>query len=568
MLINEIRLEEKAVNEVNSKVYGDVPLDLLNDPSEVWKAKQKELASIDEYQVKSEVKRTPNMKVIKMRWVLTQKPDRVKARLVCKEFRTTDDTSNFAPTPCLAALRLVLQNACLQRSLFSHSKQCLRVVDISTAFLNAWLPAGSNIYVEPPPDVVGKETVWLLHKALYGLRSAPRAWADHLASILLRLGFSRVDCEPSLYVKGEGSEQVVLLIHVDDVVMTGSATNVTDLTSELEREFAMTVGPLLLRTDDSCTMLGRTIVRTDDGFELRGDDTLITKSVVELGLSTAKHAPTPFSSSSPASSHDDEPLSAEQHASFRVHVGRLLYISADRLDISYSSKTLARSLHSPTVRDWQQMKHVFRYLLGRPVLPLFFNLNKVPRSIDVFTDSDWASCKKTRRSTSGGIVCTNQNILHFWSRTQHTVALSSAEAELGAAVTAAGEGLFLQKLWLALGHPVKVNMHIDSKACIDHLRKLGLGKLKHIQIRSHYLQQLIRDKQIYIFKIAGEQNVSDLLTKSVTSKVLQTLLSSPLINLNVSLFPFLTRKDASVDIVNWTLDNVQEVDTYLRSFLM
>jgi hypothetical protein len=46
------------------------------------------------------------------------------------------------------------------------------------------------------------------------------------------------------------------------------------------------------------------------------------------------------------------------------------------------------------------------------------------------------------------------------------------------------------------------------------------------------------------------------------------LLSSPLINLNVSLFPFLTRKDASVDIVNWTLDNVQEVDTYLRSFLM
>ncbi len=123
-----------AVNEMNSKLYGSVPVDLLNDPSEVWKAKQKELTSIDEYQVKSEVKRTPGMKVIKMRWVLTQKPDRVEARLMCKELRTTDDASNYAPTPCLAALRLILQNACLQRSLFSSSKQCVRVVDISTAF--------------------------------------------------------------------------------------------------------------------------------------------------------------------------------------------------------------------------------------------------------------------------------------------------------------------------------------------------------------------------------------------------------------------------------------------------
>jgi hypothetical protein len=55
-------------------------------------------------------------------------------------------------------------------------------------------------------------------------------------------------------VKGEGKDQVVLLIRVDDVVMTGSETNVTSLTAELEREFAMTIGPLLLRTGDSCTI--------------------------------------------------------------------------------------------------------------------------------------------------------------------------------------------------------------------------------------------------------------------------------------------------------------------------
>ncbi len=53
--MNIIKAEEAAVNEVNSKIDGTVPVDLLNDPDEVWKAEQKELASIDEYQVKAEV---------------------------------------------------------------------------------------------------------------------------------------------------------------------------------------------------------------------------------------------------------------------------------------------------------------------------------------------------------------------------------------------------------------------------------------------------------------------------------------------------------------------------------
>jgi hypothetical protein len=159
-------------------------------------------------------------------------------------------------------------------------------------------------------------------------------------------------------------------------------------------------------------------------------------------------------------------------------------------------------------------------------------------------------------------------VTHFWSRTQHTVALSSAEAELGSAVTAAAEALFIQKLWRALGYEVRINMYIDSKACLDHLRKLGLGKLKHIQIRSHYLQQLIREKSLYIFKIPGEDNVSDLLTKAVSSKVLQKLLSSSLVQLDVSLYPFLCRNDVSVERINWDLFSSPDADKTLASFFM
>ena len=147
-----------------------------------------------------------------------------------------------------------------------------------------------------------------------------------MSALLVSWGFVRVDAEPSLFVCGTGVDQVSVLVHVDDVVMSGSDVNLQKLTDSLETEFALTKGPLLLSSGDECTMLGRTIRRTDVGYELRGDVTLISRSVGELGLTTAKHAPTPLATSSAAVAGDDEALTPELHSAYRVHVGRLLYI--------------------------------------------------------------------------------------------------------------------------------------------------------------------------------------------------------------------------------------------------
>jgi len=369
-------------------------------------------------------------------------------------------------------------------------------------------------------------------------------------------------------VRDVDGRQLVVLVHVDDLVLSGSVKDITKLTKDLQSIFALTTGPILINNDDECSMLGRTIRKTAFGFSLSGDTSLIDKSVLELGLLKAKPAPTPLSSASTSCADDDTVLDENTHRLYRVHVGRLLYIAADRFDISYASKTLARSLHSPTLKDFKSMKHVYRYLLGRPSLPIHFSGTKPPSELNVYCDSDWASCSRTRRSTSGGLITSDLSILHFWSRTQSTVALSSAEAELTSAVTASGEALYLQKVWGCLGVKVRVDLYIDSKACIDHLRKLGLGKLKHIQIRSHYLQQLIRDKFVYIFKIPGEDNVSDLLTKAVSTKVLKTLLSSSLINVDVSLYPFILRNDVDVSTVAWDVPTSDDADRRLMAVLM
>ena len=97
-----------------------------------------------------------------------------------------------------------------------------------------------------------------------------------------------------------------------------------------------------------------------------------------------------------------------------------------------------------------------------------------PTEILVYTGSDWAGCQRTRRSTNGGAVMYGSCLVAHWSRTQVSVALSSAEAELNAAVkVACGH----------LGMPVTIKMFGDSSAMKGTLSRKGSGKVKHLEAR-------------------------------------------------------------------------------------
>jgi hypothetical protein len=407
------------------------------------------------------------------------------------------------------------------------------------------------VYVEAPSDIKQEGFIWKLRKALYGLRQAPKLWSEHLCAVLTGQGFVRSVHEPSLYIRGVGSEQVCLLVHVDDVVLSGPDKSCNELMSVLKSHFQMTCGNPLRETGDTCSMLGRVITRLSNGYSLSGDPELAFKSIKELGLEKAKPAPTPLSSSSKIKD-GDRLLSPSEHKVYRIHVGRLMYLAQDRLDLMFASKHLARSVHQPTVADVSSLKRVFRYILGRPSLPYVFNNCRLPSELSVLSDSDWASCVLSRKSTSGSIITLDANIVTCYSRTQAVVALSSGEAELNAAVTATGESLFIQSLLKEMSVEVSVCVYLDSTAAIMHLSKLGKGRLKHIQIKSHYVQHLIANKLIKIKKVDGLLNISDLLTKAVTSSTLKRLMSSSWMNLDLSLSSFVERgDDADVSVVNW-----------------
>ena len=87
---------------------------------------------------------------------------------------------------------------------------------------------------------------------------------------------------------------------------------------------------------------------------------------------------------------------------------------------------------APRRSGMNNIKRILRYLRNCPASVYKFDCQDAPGVLTGYSDSDWAGCRRTRRSTSGGVVLHGTHLLLHWSRTQAGVALSSAEAELNA----------------------------------------------------------------------------------------------------------------------------------------
>ena len=132
----------------------------------------------------------------------------------------------------------------------------------------------------------------------------------------------------------------------------------------------------------------------------------------------------------------------------------------------------------------------------------------------VYTDSDWAGCKSSRRSVSGGLLTLAGATIKGWSNRQSSVAMSSAEAEYYAATKAMSEALGVKSLMHEMGWDVgPIEVRVDASAAIGMLSRRGLGKTKHIQVRYLWVQEEVAMKQFFLKQVAGTENPADVLTK-------------------------------------------------------
>ena len=159
---------------------------------------------------------------------------------------------------------------------------------------------------------------------------------------------------------------------------------------------------------------------------------------------------------------------------------RANFLAQDRMDIALAKQEATRRMTSPTKDDWNKLVRIGRYLVRYPRVENWYKYQNEPERVAACPDSDWAVCRKTRRSTSGGCMHRGQHMLKFWSKTQAVVALSSAEAELGAAVKASQEVLGMVSLWKDVGETTQDHVMGDASAAIGIIRRMGFGKVRHL----------------------------------------------------------------------------------------
>ena len=107
------------------------------------------------------------------------------------------------------------------------------------------------------------------------------------------------------------------------------------------------------------------------------------------------------------------------------------YLALDRPDIQYATKELCRGFATPTRRDHVRLKRLVRYPLGRPRLIWKYPWQDCHNEhLIIDSDTDFAGCNVTRRSTSGVPAMRGVHLIKAYSQTQTTVRLSSAEAGL------------------------------------------------------------------------------------------------------------------------------------------
>ena len=218
----------------------------------------------------------------------------------------------------------------------------------------------------------------------------------------------------------------------------------------------------------------------------------------------------------------EEKVPEDEHDYFRRLIGTLIYFSImTRPDIAFAVNYLARRVANPTKTYIREAERVFQYLRATPNIGLTFRRNKTGQQpklqVSAYADASFADDLSDRKSTYGYAVYLNNHLVHWTSRKQSIVALSTTQAEYIAMSEVAREVLWLNQLIQQLKFKIASPPIIygDNIITINEINKKQTSEKagKHISIRYHHIKDEVLQKTMRICWIESEKNIADLFTK-------------------------------------------------------
>ena len=313
------------------------------------------------------------------------------------------------------------------------------------------------------------------------------------------------------------------MVHGDDFVTVGSSHDLQWLKESLEAKYDLKTQVLGPGPNDcsEVRVLNRILRWTSEGVEYEADPRHAEIVLQDMKAKGRRPVATPgMTGKKDATDEEDQEMSDQQATCYRAVTARCNFLSQDRADLQHSTKEASRTMSRPRVKDWARLERISQYLMRRPRVVQVFRHQEEPTYITGYSDSDWAGCVETRKSTSAGVLMHGAHVLKTWSQNQGVVALSSAEAELYAAVKCASNVQGMISTLKDFGSTKDGIVRIDSTAAIGIINRRGLGKVRHIHVQHLWLQEKTQKDGLVVEKVDGKQNVADLMTKAVNEETL------------------------------------------------
>lgn len=486
------------------------------------------------------VKRTPDMKPIPFLWDFrvndtygTDNAVIYKARCCLRGdkqvvYQDFDPHNLYAPVVRHETIRMFLAKVAAQDLI-------LEGADVSNAYLYGDIDA--PIIMDQPTNSSGKPHrpgyVCQLNKSIYGARQAGEIWGGVINTKFVSWGFKQSSQDQRLYLMVDGTNFIILIVVVDDMAF---ASNNRSLIDRLKKNLSETFKVKLL--GQLKAFVGWEIKRTATGLYVN-QPKYIQRMLQLHNFTHVKPltTPLPIRCDLTSTHEDDVPLSSNEHSNYRSLIGSLSYLAiCTRPDISFAVSSLARKLHAPCARHLILAKRVVRYVSYTANKSILFPNSSISKDpLTAYSDSDWAGCHETRRSTTGIVIKVNGAPIFWTSKRQTMVTVSSAEAEY-IAISSCGKHIsWLRRLFHELQTHVPIYsesdiaptvIYTDSTAAISLATRPQVSERnKHIEIKAHHIKDLMEKGVVILKHIRTINQPADLLTKSVSEATLNRLLT-------------------------------------------
>ncbi|GKA53833.1 retrovirus-related pol polyprotein from transposon TNT 1-94 [Tanacetum coccineum] len=428
--------------------------------------------------------------VITLKWVYKVKLDELggilknKARLVARGYRQEeriDFEESFASVARLEAIRIFL-------AFVAHMNMVIYQMDVKTTFLNG------------------------------NLRKASRAWYDMLPSFLISQDFSKDLVDPTLFIRRDGKELLLVQIYVNDIIFAASTPELCDLFSKIMcSKFKMSMmGKISF-------FLGLQISQSPRGIFINQSKYAL-ESLKKYGFDSCDPVDTPMVEKSKLD--EDKEGKAVDPSHYRGMIGTLLYLTASRPDLQFAICMCARYQARPTEKHLNAVKRIFRYLKGTVHRGLWYPKDSLI-ALTAFADADHAGCQDTRRSTSGSMQLLGDRLVSWSSKRQKSAAISSTEAEYIALSGCCAQILWMRSQLTDYGFGFnKIPMYYDNKSAIALCcNNVQHSRSKHIDIRFHFIKEHVENGVIELYFVNTEYQLADIFTKALGRNRIEFLIN-------------------------------------------